>query len=158
MPLLKKSLCHAMSDLLTFGLRCRHPEVKPGPVGMPNADRAITFNCSHLTPCVGDQRMVQAKELLAYYRIPLEKFPLLICGDLNAVPASDAIKTLLTEFAPSDPYFQSTFNTRKSLTKKIDYILYPQNGLWTAVDFKRLLEMGASDRRAILSVLRYEPD
>jgi endonuclease/exonuclease/phosphatase family metal-dependent hydrolase len=117
----------------------------------------VYFNCSHLTPYVEKQKTIQAKELLSYYDSVLQKAPLLICGDLNSFPTSNAMEKLFTRFNPSDPYFKPTFNVRKNLTRKIDYILYPKKGDWEVAEYKRIIRDDASDHCAILSVLKFKP-
>lgn len=121
-------------------------------------DKFIYFNCSHLTPYVEKQKTIQAKELVKYYDSALQRAPLLICGDLNSFPTSDAMQVLFEQFKPSDPYFKPTFNARKKLTRKIDYILYPKKGKWEVMEYKRIMRNDASDHLAILAVLRWKKE
>lgn len=116
----------------------------------------IIFNCTHLSTRAEDRR-TQARQLLDYYHTRAGGVPLIITGDLNAEPHHDEIRMLLTEFAEADTTRANTFSTRSSLTKKIDYILYPNNGEWETLETKVICRGDASDHCALFAVLRYTP-
>lgn len=115
----------------------------------------IYFNSSHLSTN-DEERIVHTEQLASYYESTIDKAPLLICGDLNAEPASPEMDVLWEHFAESDSTFANTFSTRTGMRKKIDYILYPDNENWEVVETKRICRVDASDHCAFLSVLKFK--
>lgn len=115
----------------------------------------IHFNTSHLTPYVQSEKVKQAEELVRFYEDSLNRAPLLIAGDLNAEPHSEPINVLLNLFAMSDSTHGNTFSTRSKLTKKIDYILYPDNDHWKVFETDVICRGDASDHCAVLAELGF---
>lgn len=118
-------------------------------------DTFIYFNTSHFSTDL-NEREVHAQQLADYYETEIDKFPLLICGDLNAEPDDPELEVLFDEFAEADTTLSNTFSTRSGMRKKIDFILYPDNPNWEVLEFERKCPGDASDHCAIFAVLRYK--
>lgn len=117
-------------------------------------DKFIHFNTSHLSTDYND-RSEQTKQLANYYNEELNQGPLIIAGDLNAEPESSEMDILLEQFEMSDQRVRNTFSTRSGMRKKIDYVLYPNNGNWEVQETMVTCRKDASDHCALLAVLRY---
>lgn len=118
-----------------------------------NKNYPIYFCDVHLSHLIDKQTTIQAKELVNYWKKVLHKKPLIIAGDFNATPNSNAMQVLFKYFNVSNPAFKPTFSATNTIDK-IDYILYPKNTNWKVIKFKRICKENASDHCAILSVLR----
>jgi len=101
-------------------------------------------------------RMKQAsriKELYENYDLPI-----VLAGDLNAVPGSDPINLLSGQWsyaAQDDP--QPTFPSVRP-RRKIDYIMYKPKDRWKVVEVRVIDEKVASDHCPVFSVLELLPD
>ncbi len=101
-------------------------------------------------------RMMQVKRILELYEN--YELPIVLAGDLNAVPGSDPINLLLrrwSDAARADP--QPTFPSVKP-ARRIDYIMYKPKGRWKVVEIRVIDEKVASDHCPVLAVLELLPD
>jgi len=101
-------------------------------------------------------RMMQAGRIVELY----ENFdlPMVLAGDLNAVPGSDPINLLSRQWsdaARDDP--QPTFPSVRP-TRKIDYIMYKPKDRWKVVELRVIDEKVASDHCPVFAVLELLPD
>ena len=103
-----------------------------------------------------NNRMMQAKRIMELYEN--YDLPMIMVGDLNAVPGSDPINLLLRQWsdaARDNP--QPTFPSVKP-ARKIDYIMYKPNARWKVVEVRVIDEKVASDHCPVLAVLELLPD
>jgi endonuclease/exonuclease/phosphatase family metal-dependent hydrolase len=101
-------------------------------------------------------RMMQAERIMELYEN--YDLPMIMVGDLNAVPGSDPINLLLQQWsdvARDNP--QPTFPSVKP-ARKIDYIMYKPKNRWKAVEVKVIDERVASDHCPVFAVLELLPD
>jgi len=114
----------------------------------------ISFVGTHLDHLKDEiDRISQAKKINEVFT--LNKYPTILAGDLNAVPGSAPITTLLEQWTASydiknpAPTFPS-----KNPIKKIDYVLfYPKNS-WKVLETKVIQDTIASDHCAYLVTLQ----
>ncbi len=148
---------------------CRYPvlETKNNPLGhsgqaeprtalevqieLPSGAK-IAFAGTHLDH-QRDQsnRMMQAKRIIELYEN--YDLPIILAGDLNAVPGSDPIKLLSRQWcyaAEGDP--QPTFPSVRP-RRKIDYIMYKPKDRWKVVEVRVIDEKVASDHCPVFTVL-----
>ncbi|HLT71267.1 MAG TPA: endonuclease/exonuclease/phosphatase family protein [Cyclobacteriaceae bacterium] len=116
----------------------------------------LIFGCAHLTTRSED-RKEQARQLMKYYVETKNRAPMVLTGDLNAEPHHEELKLLLTEFAEADTTLGSTYPSRSTPVKKIDYILYPRTPAWTVKEARTICREDASDHCAVFAVLQYTP-
>ena len=101
-------------------------------------------------------RMMQAKRIMELYEN--YDLPIVLAGDLNAVPDSDPINLLSRQWsctAQDDP--RPTFPSVKP-ARKIDYIMYNPKGRWKVVELRVIDEKVASDHCPVYAVLELLPD
>jgi endonuclease/exonuclease/phosphatase family metal-dependent hydrolase len=119
--------------------------------------RILVFVGTHLDH-LRDQknRMAQAsriKELYEDYDLPI-----ILAGDLNAVPGSDPIDLLCQEWSYSchgDP--QPTAPSVRP-RRKIDYIMYKPKDRWRIIETRVIDEKVASDHCPVFALLELLPD
>ena len=93
------------------------------------------------------------KELYENYDLPI-----VLAGDLNAVPGSDPINLLSGQWSyagQDDP--QPTFPSVRP-RRKIDYIMYKPKDRWKVVEVRVIDEKVASDHCPVFSVLELLAD
>ena len=101
-------------------------------------------------------RMMQANRIAELYEN--YKLPMILAGDLNAIPGSVPINLLLRQWSdvsPDDP--QPTFPSVKP-ARKIDYIMYKPKSRWKVVELRVIDEKVASDHCPVLAVLELLPE
>jgi len=153
---------------------CRHPVVRIRNNPLPHTSEAeprtalevhvevstgerVVFVGTHLDH-LRDQknRMMQASQIVHLYEN--YDLPIILAGDLNAVPGSDAIKLLCREWsyagqANPDPTFPSIGPRRK-----IDYIMYKPERRWRVLETRVIDEKVASDHCPVFTVLELLPE
>ncbi|MFH1719844.1 MAG: endonuclease/exonuclease/phosphatase family protein [Planctomycetota bacterium] len=125
-------------------------------VQLPNGEKLV-FVGTHLDH-VRDQknRMMQAgriKELYEDYGLPI-----ILAGDLNAVPGSDPINLLTQDWSyvcREDPKPTSPSVMPR---RKIDYIMYKPESRWRIVETRVIDEKVASDHCPVFAVLELLPE
>jgi len=113
----------------------------------------ILFVGTHLEHANKEVRLSQARALSDI--IEKDSPPAILAGDLNAVPDSPPIKSLLehwTDATADRP--EPTFPSDKPRVK-IDYVLFRPAGAWRVVEKQVVDEPVASDHRPVLVVLEY---
>lgn len=116
-------------------------------------NKKIIFGCTHLDAQSTDiNRQLQIKKILEVLK--KETLPVIIAGDLNAVPTSDVITQL-------DSYFTRSCTTGCPFTipavnpnKTIDYIAYAPASKFTVISHTVVDEKYASDHRPVKAVIR----
>ncbi|MEO6733292.1 MAG: endonuclease/exonuclease/phosphatase family protein [Ferruginibacter sp.] len=119
---------------------------------LPNHKKFV-FACTHLDAQHDDiNRQLQIKKILEFLKE--EKLPVIIAGDLNALPSSDVIKQL-------DSYFTRTCVNDCPFTipetnpnKTIDYIAYTSSIPVSVISHSVVDEFYASDHRPVKAVLQ----
>ncbi len=82
--------------------------------------------------------------------------PVLLAGDLNATPESQAMEILFSDLKPSSSDFAPTIPSNGPRAK-IDYILYGPPDRWRVLESRVICDTIASDHCAFLSVLELLP-
>ncbi|MBU6175773.1 MAG: endonuclease/exonuclease/phosphatase family protein, partial [Planctomycetes bacterium] len=82
-----------------------------------------------------------------------ESPPILIAGDLNAVPDSATIKTLSETWVPTTNASMFTFPSKEP-KRQLDYVLVPKG--WRLVEARVIDESIASDHRPLLVIVEKE--
>jgi len=153
---------------------CRYPIIETKNNPLPHTDKAepraaleillelpggvkMVFVGTHLDH-QRDQsnRMMQANRIIELYE-NLD-LPMVLAGDLNAVPGSEPINLLCRQWsdaAQDDP--QPTFPSTRP-ARKIDYIMYKPKSRWKVVDVRVIDEKVASDHCPVFAVLELLPD
>ncbi|HCO92420.1 MAG TPA: hypothetical protein DIU00_00455 [Phycisphaerales bacterium] len=101
-------------------------------------------------------RMMQAERIMELYEN--YDLPIVLAGDLNAIPGSDPINLLGRQWsyaAQDDPW--PTCPSVKP-RRKIDYIMYKPKGRWKIVEIRVIDERVASDHCPVFAVLELLPD
>ena len=79
--------------------------------------------------------------------------PVILVGDLNAVPESKVMETFGKTWGRSNTEPLLTFPAAKP-EKQIDYVLFRPAAEWEVVETRVLEEPVASDHRGMMAVLR----
>jgi endonuclease/exonuclease/phosphatase family metal-dependent hydrolase len=101
-------------------------------------------------------RMMQANRIMELYAN--SDLPMILAGDLNAIPGSDPISLLSQQWsyaAQDDP--QPTHPSTRP-ARKIDYIMYKPESHWKVVEVRVIDEKVASDHCPVFAVLELLPD
>lgn len=115
-------------------------------------NKKIVFACTHLDAQGADlNRQLQIKKILEVLKS--ESLPVVIAGDLNAVPTSDVIKQLDSYFMRSC-IMDCPFTIPETVPNKtIDYIAFAPSTKFTVVSHTVIAEKYASDHRPVKAVL-----
>jgi endonuclease/exonuclease/phosphatase family metal-dependent hydrolase len=101
-------------------------------------------------------RMMQASRIKELYEGC--QVPIILAGDLNAVPGSDPINLLRREWSyAGQGEAKPTFPSVKP-RRKIDYIMYKPKGRWRVIEIRVIDEKVASDHCPVFAVLELLPD
>ncbi|UCG59728.1 MAG: endonuclease/exonuclease/phosphatase family protein [Phycisphaerales bacterium] len=124
-------------------------------VKLPTGERLV-FVATHLDH-LRDQRnrMMQAgriKELYEGCRLPV-----ILAGDLNAVPGSDPMNLLAEEWTCASQGNPEPTAPSAKPTRKIDYIMYKPQARWRVVETRVIDEKIASDHCPVFAVLELLP-
>jgi endonuclease/exonuclease/phosphatase family metal-dependent hydrolase len=125
-------------------------------IQLPTGERVV-FVGTHLDH-LRDQknRMNQARHIKELYQD--NKLPIILAGDLNAVPVSDPIKLLSKDWlCASQSELKPTFPS-VSPRRKIDYIRFKPKERWKVVEIRVIDEKVASDHCPVFAVLELLPD
>jgi endonuclease/exonuclease/phosphatase family metal-dependent hydrolase len=115
----------------------------------------LTFLATHLDNRDEENRLASAKWINAFVR-ERQDAPLLLAGDLNAVPGSAVLEELARSWSRSGEAPMPTVPVEDP-RRQIDYILYRPAGRWRTVEAHVLEEPIASDHLPILAVLDFFP-
>jgi endonuclease/exonuclease/phosphatase family metal-dependent hydrolase len=114
----------------------------------------IAFLGTHFDHTGEEDRINQAarvREILSEIDLPI-----LLAGDLNAVPESRTMEILFSVLKPSDTDFRPTIPS-DGPRAKIDYILFGPPDRWRVLETRVICDTIASDHCAFLSVLKLLP-
>ncbi|MFQ5570742.1 MAG: endonuclease/exonuclease/phosphatase family protein [Rhodothermales bacterium] len=115
-------------------------------IQFPASDRSFVFIGTHLDHLRSpEDRLMQVKEINAIAR-RYEGRPVILAGDLNAVPQSDPMRMLETVWTDawrknSDGFTFPADEPRR----RIDYVLYRPEDRWSVVKTYRGIDVFASD-------------
>ena len=153
---------------------CRHPvvEIKNNPlphspkaepraalevhVELPGGERVV-FVGTHLDH-VRDQtdRMKQAGRIVELYAD--YDLPVIVAGDLNAVPGSDPIDLLCRHWTCADPNDPQPTFPSAGPRRKIDYILFKPSRRWKVLTTRVIDDKVTSDHCPMYAVLELLPE
>ena len=111
----------------------------------------VRFASTHLHHARDDLRLEQANALKKLQTG--ESPPILIAGDLNAVPDSATIKTLSETWVPTTNESMFTFPSKEP-QRQLDYVLVPKG--WRLIEASVIDEPIASDHRPLLVIVEKE--
>lgn len=119
--------------------------------------RILIFIGTHLDH-VRDQknRMMQAGRIKKLYENSVA--PMILAGDLNAVPGSDPINLLTQDFSYVCRENPKPTSPSSNPRRKIDYIMYKPQNRWRIVETRVIDEKVASDHCPVLAVLELLPE
>jgi endonuclease/exonuclease/phosphatase family metal-dependent hydrolase len=125
-------------------------------VELPGGER-IVFVGTHLDH-VRDQtnRMMQVRRIVELYEDV--NLPIILAGDLNAVPDSDPIELLRRQWTCADSNdFEPTFPSAGP-KRKIDYIMFKPSRRWKVLTTRVIDEKVTSDHCPMYAVLELQPE
>lgn len=115
----------------------------------------IRFASTHLDAQHGEEnRILQVKEINRLTEN--ESLPLIVAGDLNAAPGTEAIRLFDSKFTRSCQTCDLTIPVLNP-KKTIDHIAYQTGNPFEVISSAAVPERYASDHLPVLSVLKYKP-
>jgi len=125
-------------------------------VELPGGER-IVFVGTHLDH-VRDQtdRMMQAGRINELYADV--DLPIILAGDLNAVPGSDPINLLCRQWTCADPNEPQPTFPSAGPRRKIDYILFKPGRRWKVLTMRVIDDKVTSDHCPFYAVLELLPE
>jgi endonuclease/exonuclease/phosphatase family metal-dependent hydrolase len=116
-------------------------------------NKKVIFACTHLDAQHDDvNRQLQIKKILE--SLKGNALPVVIAGDLNAIPESDVIKQLDNQFTRTCTGECPFTIPEKNPNKTIDYIAFSPAGKFTVLSHAVIDEAYASDHRPVKAILR----
>ncbi len=85
------------------------------------------------------------------------ELPVLLAGDLNAIPGSDTMRLLEQQWQDADQVLQQPTFPAVKPRRKIDYVLYRPGARWKPIETRVIDERVASDHCPVLAVLELLP-
>ena len=123
---------------------------------LPGGDESLRLLITHLDARPADQERKKSAEVINGLADEDRMTPMLLLGDLNAVPESDVLKILSRVWANSNREPALTSPSRAP-RNQIDYVLSTPAARWRVVETCVLDEAVASDHRPLLVVLDLLP-
>jgi len=127
-------------------------------VEIGGSGREIVFIGTHLDhtrdPADRKAQVLRINELF----LPETRLPMILAGDLNALPESEPMSILLREWADAAVGNPEPTIPSDDPARRIDYVLYRPAGVWRVVEVRVLDEEIASDHRPLLAVLELKDD
>lgn len=114
-------------------------------------EKMITFIATHLDNSSAVDRMA-AVEMMDTL-LPGMTNPILFAGDMNAVPESAEMTTLMKTFTPAIMNAPLLTSPAENPRRQIDYIFYYPSSRWQTKKVEVLDEAVASDHRALMAVI-----
>lgn len=116
-----------------------------------NARRKLIFLATHLDNRAAVNR-IAAAEWINTYAQGREDVPLLLAGDLNAIPEDEVMEVIASSWnrAGQEPMPTVPVDDPQH---QIDYVLYRPAGAWKPIEARVLPEPVASDHLPVLAVL-----
>lgn len=125
-------------------------EVQPDSMTSP-----VVVMATHLHHQEEALRVPQAQELQRLADENATSGPVILMGDMNAVPGSETMDMLLEKW--TDGVGEGNTYPADNPKKKIDWILVPRGGAWKVVDGHVIEEAQASDHRPVIVELELGP-
>lgn len=122
-------------------------------VEVGDANDSLLFLCTHLDYRPNDHERLASIETIEKLVAARDGKPVVLVGDLNAVPESKVMETFAKTWARSNSKPLATFPAAKP-EKQIDYVLFRPAAEWEVVETRVLEEPVASDHRGMMAVLR----
>jgi endonuclease/exonuclease/phosphatase family metal-dependent hydrolase len=120
-------------------------------IQLPGGD-TVVFVATHLEASGNNSsRIMQAQELADRYRD--YPYPVILAGDLNDTPDSEALKRLLTVFTSVSENLPAPTYPSKDPKKQIDYILFDKMHPWNVISAEVIRDEMVSDHCGFLGVL-----
>jgi endonuclease/exonuclease/phosphatase family metal-dependent hydrolase len=125
-------------------------------IELPTGER-IVFVGTHLDH-LRDQnnRMNQTSRIIELYEDC--DFPIILAGDLNAVPGSDPINLLSNDWSCASQVDPKPTFPSVGPSRKIDYIMFKPKERWKVIEVRVIDEKVASDHCPVFAVLELLPD
>lgn len=120
-------------------------------IELPNGD-TLAFVGTHLEHTRdAPDRITQAEKLAEIYaNYP---YPVILAGDLNDTPDSQAIQALKKTFDLTDPTGEHLTYPSDLPVKKIDYLLVDKKHQWNIVDIQVICDQVVSDHCGYLAII-----
>lgn len=129
-----------------------HRTLARATIVLPN-NKKFVFACTHLDAQHDDvNRQMQIKKILE--ELKEETLPVVIAGDLNAVPSSDVIKQLDNYFTRSCTIDCPYTIPEKNPNKTIDYIAFTPAAKFSVLSHSVVDQQYASDHRPVKTILK----
>ena len=122
-------------------------------VEVGDSNDALLFLCTHLDYRPKDHERLASIETIEKIAAASEGKPVILVGDLNAVPESEVMKAFAKSWGRSNSEPLATFPAGKP-DRQIDYIQFRPASEWEVVETRVLDEPVASDHRGMMAVLR----
>lgn len=122
-------------------------------VEVGDAEDSLLFLCTHLDYRPEDHERLASIETIEKLVAAREGKPVILVGDLNAVPESKVMETFAKNWGRSTAKPLATFPAAKP-NRQIDYIQFRPAAEWEVVETRVLDEPVASDHRGMMAVLR----
>ena len=122
-------------------------------VEVGDANDSLLFLCTHLDYRPNDHERLASIDTIEKLVAAREGMPVILVGDLNAVPESKVMETFAKTWGRSNTEPLLTFPAAKP-DKQIDYVLFRPAAEWEVVETRVLDEPVASDHRGMMAVLR----
>lgn len=124
-------------------------------VNIPGIEDTLHFCATHF-----DHRRDSAERIAsakAVNRLAASLPTAILAGDLNATETSETLKLLNSSWLPSNQNSLPTVPVSKP-TKQIDFVLMSPANRWTPIETIVLDEAIASDHRAVLAIIEFQPE
>ena len=115
---------------------------------------AVTFVGTHFDHQREPDRVRQAGEVNRLF-VKEDGAPVVLAGDLNAVPGSEPMRALLKQWADVAGADGGATVPAEKPRRRIDYVLLRPTGGWRVVETKVVEEAVASDHRPVLAVVEW---
>lgn len=122
----------------------------PSPLGRQ------VFYCTHLDHRADERERISSATVINQLLAKHDGAAAILAGDMNATPDSQTMRTITTAWKVSNDKPLLTIPV-KTPTRQIDYILFSPPANWQTIEARVLDEAVASDHRAVLSVLQWNP-
>lgn len=143
-------------DSVRFGLPVAVPGSELRSVAMITVEKEgmrFNFAATHLDHLSREEnRIMQADEIVQNI-VPQITYPLVIAGDLNALPTSETISILKKAFTPGCLNCAFTFPSDKP-DRTIDYIMYRPANHFRVISYGPVTGKLASDHLPVIAVLQ----
>jgi endonuclease/exonuclease/phosphatase family metal-dependent hydrolase len=120
-------------------------------VQLPGDSAALHFASAHLDHLEDPaDRLAQCSTIVKHFA--QHNMPVILAGDMNALPASKEIATLKSSFTDATEKLGPTWPSDKP-TQKLDYILLHNKAQWHVMSAQVIEETVASDHRPVICEL-----